>query len=61
VSSLRKATITDVARVANVSIQTVSAVVNRKPGISDPTRDRVLLAIERLQYHPDGIASSRGK
>jgi LacI family transcriptional regulator len=58
VSSLRKATITDVARVANVSIQTVSAVVNRKPGISDPTRDRVLLAIERLQYRPNGIASS---
>jgi LacI family transcriptional regulator len=58
VSPLRKATITDVAEVANVSIQTVSAVVNRKPGISDPTRDRVLLAIERLQYRPNGIASS---
>jgi LacI family transcriptional regulator len=58
VSSTRKTTITDVARVANVSIQTVSAVVNRKPGISDPTRDRVLQAIERLQYRPNGIASS---
>ncbi|MBV9645357.1 MAG: LacI family DNA-binding transcriptional regulator [Verrucomicrobia bacterium] len=57
-SSLRKTTITDVARMANVSIQTVSAVVNRKPGISDPTRDRVLLAIERLQYRPNGIVSS---
>ena len=57
-SPLRKATITDVAGVANVSIQTVSAVINRKPGISDPTRDRVLLAIERLQYRPNGIASS---
>ena len=57
-SPLRKATIIDVAGVANVSIQTVSAVVNRKPGISDPTRDRVLLAIERLQYRPNGIASS---
>jgi LacI family transcriptional regulator len=58
VSSTRKATITDVARVAHVSIQTVSAVVNRKPGISDPTRARVLQAIERLQYRPNGIASS---
>jgi LacI family transcriptional regulator len=58
VNSTGKATITDVARVANVSIQTVSAVVNRKPGISDPTRDRVLQAIERLQYRPNGIASS---
>jgi LacI family transcriptional regulator len=55
---VRKATITDVARVAKVSIQTVSAVVNRKPGISDPTRERVLQAIEQLQYRPNGIASS---
>jgi DNA-binding LacI/PurR family transcriptional regulator len=58
VSSIRKATITDVARVAQVSIQTVSAVVNRKPGISPPTRDRVLRAIDGLQYRPNGIASS---
>ena len=57
-SPTRKATIIDVARVAKVSIQTVSAVVNGKPGISDPTRDRVLRAIEDLQYRPNGIASS---
>ena len=56
--SLRKVTITDVARVAKVSIQTVSAIVNRKPGISEPTRDRVLRAIEQLRYRPNGIASS---
>jgi LacI family transcriptional regulator len=58
VNLVRKATITDVARVAKVSIQTVSAVVNRKPGISEPTRERVLQAIEQLQYRPNGIASS---
>jgi LacI family transcriptional regulator len=58
VRSLRKVTITDVARVAEVSIQTVSAVVNRKPGISEPTRKRVLQAIEHLHYRPNGIASS---
>jgi DNA-binding LacI/PurR family transcriptional regulator len=52
VSSTRKATITDVARLANVSIQTVSAVVNRKPGISDPTRNRVLHAIEQDCQQP---------
>ena len=57
-NSTRKTTITDVARLANVSIQTVSAVVNRKSGISEPTRERVLRAIERLQYRPNGIASS---
>jgi DNA-binding LacI/PurR family transcriptional regulator len=58
VRSIRKVTIIDVARVAEVSIQTVSAVVNRKPGISEPTRERVLRAIEHLQYRPNGIASS---
>src|ERR1700722_13677829 len=57
-SLVRKATITDVARVAKVSIQTVSAVVNGKPGISEPTRERVLHAVEDLQYRPNGIASS---
>ena len=56
--SLRKVTITDVARAAKVSIQTVSAIVNRKPGISEPTRDRVLRVIEQLRYRPNGIASS---
>ena len=58
VRSLRKVTITDVARAAKVSIQTVSAIVNRKPGISEPTRDRVLRVIEQLRYRPNGIASS---
>jgi LacI family transcriptional regulator len=58
VNAQRKATITDVARVAKVSIQTVSAVVNQKHGISNPTRERVLHAIENLQYRPNGIASS---
>src|SRR6476469_3747465 len=57
-SSRRKVTITDVARLAEVSIQTVSAVVNRKPGISEPTTNRVLRAIENLNYRPNGIASS---
>jgi LacI family transcriptional regulator len=58
VRSPRKATITDVARVAAVSIQTVSAVVNRKSGISEPTRERVWRAVQELQYRPNGIASS---
>src|ERR1700733_2927524 len=58
VRSPRKATITDVARLAAVSIQTVSAVVNRKSGISEPTRQRVWGAVQELQYRPNGIASS---
>jgi DNA-binding LacI/PurR family transcriptional regulator len=58
VRSLRTATITDVARVAEVSIQTVSAVVNGKAGISEPTRERVMRVVQELQYRPNGIASS---
>jgi LacI family transcriptional regulator len=54
----RRATITDVARAAQVSIQTVSAVFHNKPGISDPTRQRVRQMIERLHFEPNGLASS---
>jgi DNA-binding LacI/PurR family transcriptional regulator len=48
----------DVAKLANVSIQTVSAVINDKPGITEPTRIRVREAIAELDYHPNFLASS---
>jgi len=48
----------DVAEMVGVSKQTVSAVINNKPGITKETRDRVLAAIEELDYHPDSIARS---
>lgn len=51
-------TMTDVARAIGVSIQTVSAVINDKPGISEATRGRVQRAISELDYHPNGLASS---
>jgi LacI family transcriptional regulator, galactose operon repressor len=54
----RRTTITDVARTAKVSIQTVSAVFHDKPGISDETRQRVRRIIQRLHYEPNGLASS---
>jgi LacI family transcriptional regulator, galactose operon repressor len=54
----RRTTITDVARSARVSIQTVSAVFHDKPGISEPTRERVRRIIQRLHYEPNGLASS---
>ena len=41
-----------VAQRANVSVQTVSAVINGKPGITEPTRIRVLEAIRDLGYRP---------
>jgi DNA-binding LacI/PurR family transcriptional regulator len=46
-------TMADVARVCGVSIQTVSAVVNDRPGISDETRLRVRAAMSELDYQPN--------
>ena len=48
----------DVAKLANVSIQTVSAVINDKPGITDRTRVRVREAVTQLDYHPNFLASN---
>ena len=46
-------TIHDVARLAEVSIKTVSNVMNDYPHIRPATRQRVLDAIERLDYKPN--------
>jgi len=51
-------TMKDVARLAGVSVQTVSCVVNAKPGITEETRARVWQAIKDLGYHPYSIARS---
>jgi DNA-binding LacI/PurR family transcriptional regulator len=50
----RRVTAADVARAAGVSRATVGFVLNRTPGqtISEPTRDRVLSAAQRLGYRP---------
>lgn len=52
-------TIADVAKVAGVSTSTVSRVLNGNYAyIRDETRDRVLKAIEELQYRPSSVARS---
>src|SRR6266849_4481591 len=51
-------TIHDVAREAGVGIGTVSRVVNNSPRVKPETRERVLAAIDKLQYRPDPIARS---
>jgi DNA-binding LacI/PurR family transcriptional regulator len=51
-------TMKDVAEQVGVSVQTVSAVINDKPGITLETRERVLSAIEELGYRPFSIARS---
>ncbi len=48
----------DVAQAADVSIKTVSNVINDHPNIKAETRERVLLAIEKLGYQPN--LSARG-
>jgi len=52
------ASITDVARLAGVSITTASRVLNPVAGypIAPTTRQRVLAAAESLQYSPSAIA-----
>lgn len=49
-SHLRRATMNDVARLAGVSLKTVSRVVNDEPGVHTATATRVHQAIERLGY-----------
>lgn len=43
----------DVAARAGVSVRTVSNVVNNAPSVADSTRERVLHAIDELQYRPN--------
>jgi LacI family transcriptional regulator len=52
------ATIKDVARLAEVSISTVSRVINDSKPVSPEARRRVLKAIEELGYKPNEIARS---
>ncbi len=53
-----KVTISDVARAAGVSAQTVSRTLNGKGEISPGTRRLVLDVIDRLGYRPSSIARS---
>lgn len=49
-------TLADVAAAADVSLMTVSRVVNDRPGVGKETRQRVRRAIETLGYRPNIVA-----
>ena len=51
-----RATIHDVAAKADVSIKTVSRVLNKEPRVRNSTRDRVLKAVHALDYEPHPLA-----
>lgn len=52
------ATISDIARQANVSRTLVSRVLNNKPGVSPENRKKILEIIEENHYVPNGLAKS---
>lgn len=56
VGEAMKYTIKDVARHANVSIATVSRIINNQVGYSEKTKKKVLDAIEELGYQPNAVA-----
>ena len=52
------ATISDIAKQANVSRTLVSRVLNNKPGVSPENRKKILEIIEENHYVPNGLAKS---
>jgi DNA-binding LacI/PurR family transcriptional regulator len=55
-SRLRAPVMSDVGRLAGVSHQTVSRVINGSPHVRPETRARVLAAMEELGYRPNPVA-----
>ena len=52
-----KVTITDIAKIANVSVATVSRVINNKTkGVSDETRQRIWKIIDEQNFQPSAVA-----
>lgn len=52
------ATIKEIAKKCNVSIATVSNILNGKPNAGKETRERVLKAVEELNYTPNYVAKN---
>jgi DNA-binding LacI/PurR family transcriptional regulator len=52
----KRTTVADVARVANVSMMTVSRVMNDKPGVRNELRQKILEIAAEMEYHPNKVA-----
>lgn len=55
-SPTKQTTLADIAKIANVSLMTVSRAVNNKPGLSDSLRQRILALTEEMDYRPNAFA-----
>ena len=54
----QKITLKDVSRLANVSVATVSRVINNQPHVRPEVRNRVLQIVEEIGYRPNPAARS---
>lgn len=55
---MKKATILDVARKANVSVATVSRVINAQGGVKKSTEENIIHVIKELNYVRNAVARS---
>lgn len=57
-AAIKPVTVYDIAREANVSVATVSRVINNTAPVKKSTRDRVLELITKHQFQPNALARS---
>lgn len=57
----KRATVRDIARVAGVSVASVSNVMNGVDKVSEETRERIIQVMVDLDYHPNLVARSLTK
>lgn len=55
------ATIKEIAKLCNVSVATVSNILNNKPGASEETRKMVMEKVRELNYSPNTVARNLRK
>lgn len=54
----KRASMREVAELADVAISSVSRVLSEHPDVSSEMRERVLVAVRQLEYEPDFLAQS---